>query len=113
MTSSTSAELRATQVDLAGLMRVLGENLYSTPMVALRELVQNAHDACVRRQVEAPEGAPPPSIRVRVDAGAGHLTVEDNGAGLTREEILAYLATVGAGYTRILRGVTASEDLIG
>ena len=41
-----------TQVDLSGLMRVLGNNLYSTPHVALRELVQNAHDSCVRRQLE-------------------------------------------------------------
>ena len=37
----------------------------------------------------------------------------DNGAGLTREEIIRYLATAGAGYTRKLRqveGETTGDD---
>ena len=52
-----SAQLHKTRVDLAGLMRVLGEHLYSTPTVALRELVQNAHDSCERRRIEDPSAA--------------------------------------------------------
>lgn len=105
-------EVRTTQVDLSGLMTVLGEHLYSTPVVAVRELVQNAHDSCVRRRIEtgAHEGA---RIVVRGDATAGTLSVEDTGAGLTRDEIVAYLATVGAGYTRKLREQTQSDELIG
>lgn len=105
-------EVRTTQVDLSGLMTVLGEHLYSTPVVAVRELVQNAHDSCVRRRLEAGEhqGA---RIVVRGDATAGTLSVEDTGAGLTRDEIVAYLATVGAGYTRKLREQTQSDELIG
>jgi len=105
-------EVRTTQVDLTGLMTVLGEHLYSTPVVAVRELVQNAHDSCVRRRIEAGEheGA---RITVRGDASTGTLSVEDTGAGLTHDEIVAYLATVGAGYTRKLREQTQSDDLIG
>ncbi len=48
-------QLRTTGVDLGGLMTVLGRHLYSTPIVALRELVQNAHDSIVRRRLEQPE----------------------------------------------------------
>ena len=105
-----AAELRTTRVDLSGLLAVLGEHLYSTPAVALRELVQNAHDSCVRREIEDPN-APPGRIVVR--AGAKTLAIEDNGAGLTRREIHDYLATVGAGATRALRAQTSRDDLIG
>ena len=46
--------IHATQVDLGGLMTVLGAHLYSTPAVAVRELVQNAHDSITRRRIEDP-----------------------------------------------------------
>ncbi|MEV0645257.1 ATP-binding protein [Phytomonospora sp. NPDC050363] len=105
-------ELRQTEVDLGGLVSVLAAHLYSTPLVALRELVQNAHDSITRRRLEDPEAASGRVI-VRGDAAAGTVSVRDEGAGLTEEEIHAYLATVGTGYTRLLRDVTGSEDLIG
>ena len=107
----TEGELRTVQVDFGGLMEVMGKNLYSTPMVAVRELVQNAHDSCTRRRLEADEAEYTPRITVR---GLGAvLEIEDNGAGLTRQEIFDYLATIGAGYTRKLRAAHASEGLIG
>ncbi|WAS93639.1 ATP-binding protein [Nannocystis punicea] len=108
----TTPEILATQVDLFGLMTVLGEHLYSTPFVALRELVQNAHDSCVRRRLEDPAGFTP-EIRVVCDPAAGTLAVSDTGAGLTRDEIVRYLATIGAGYTRKLREQHGTDDLIG
>ncbi|MEM9490584.1 MAG: ATP-binding protein, partial [Myxococcota bacterium] len=101
-----------TKVDLSGLMAVLGEHLYSTPTVALRELVQNAHDSCHRRLLESAVSFEP-HIEVRGDSTRRTLSIEDNGAGLTREEIEKYLATVGSGYTRTLRDSGNGEDLIG
>lgn len=98
------AELLPTQVDLGGLMEVLGQHLYSTPLVAVRELVQNAHDSCLRRRVE--DDVPPAPV-IRVQPEPGVLSIIDNGAGLTREEILRYLATAGSGYTRRLREAEA------
>jgi molecular chaperone HtpG len=108
----STPEILPTQVDLFGLMTVLGEHLYSTPFVALRELVQNAHDSCVRRRIEQ-NAEFTPEIRVTADPALGTLEVADTGAGLTRDEIVRYLATVGAGYTRKLREQHASDDLIG
>ncbi len=108
----STPELHKTEVDLDGLMRVLGQHLYSTPNVVVRELVQNAHDSCVRRAHEQPQGAPRPKITVRSDPEQGWLHVEDNGAGLTREEIQTYLATVGRGRTRELRE-DGADGLIG
>jgi molecular chaperone HtpG len=110
---SEPVELLRTQVDLSGLLRVLGNNLYSTPHVALRELVQNAHDSCVRRQIED-AAAFEPAIVVTPDPAKRTLTILDTGAGLTREEIVKYLATVGAGYTGKLRAEgRGGEALIG
>ncbi|MGF1429305.1 ATP-binding protein [Kitasatospora sp. LaBMicrA B282] len=113
--SEGQENLRTTEVDLGGLVSVLATHLYSTPLVALRELVQNAHDSHTRRRLEDPDGATAldPRIRVRADAARRTLAIEDTGAGLTEPEIHAYLATVGTGYTRLLREVTGNEELIG
>lgn len=107
-----TAEFRSTEVDLSGLMRVLGEALYSTPHVAIRELVQNGHDSLERRRIEnrLPDA---PLIRLSTDSEQGRLSIEDNGAGLTDVEIHKYLATVGSGYTRTLRDQGESSSLIG
>lgn len=112
MTNSLSM-VRTAGVDLGGLMTVLGRHLYSTPMVALRELVQNAHDSIVRRRLEDPVPLAAPRILVEGDLAAGVVRVIDTGAGLTDEEVHAYLATVGVGYTRKLREETDSDELIG
>ncbi len=106
-------ELRTTEVDLGGLVNVLATHLYSTPLVALRELVQNAHDSHTRRLLEDPDGDHRPQIRVRADAARRTVSIEDTGAGLTEPEIHSYLATVGTGYTRMLRELTGNQELIG
>lgn len=103
-----ASEIRRAGVDLNGLMTVLGKHLYSTPVVALRELVQNAHDSLVRRRLEQPGWVEPGRIEVHGDAGNGIVRIIDTGAGLTQQEIHDYLATVGVGYTRGLR--QAGED---
>ncbi len=107
-------EVHATQVDLGGLMTVLGAHLYSTPTVAVRELAQNAHDSIVRRRIED-DGFSPDAGRIDIvaDPRAGTLTVRDDGAGMTREEIGMFLSTVGVGYTRMLREGSQNDDLIG
>ena len=50
-----TTSIERTRVDLSGLLEVLGQNLYSTPTVAIRELVQNAHDSVFRRRLESSE----------------------------------------------------------
>lgn len=103
-------ELHSIQVDFSGLMEVLGKNLYSTPVVAVRELVQNAHDSCIRRRLELD---PEHVGEIRLKTKPGILIIEDEGSGLTHDEILQYLSTIGVGYTRELRASHPSEDLIG
>jgi molecular chaperone HtpG len=94
------------QIHLPGLLRVLAENLYSSKKVAVRELIQNAHDSCVRRSVEHKGSSFSPRIDVMVDPDAKTITIQDNGSGLTEEEVGEYLSTIGRSYTRQL-----GEDL--
>ncbi|OZG73105.1 hypothetical protein BTA51_11450 [Hahella sp. CCB-MM4] len=106
------SELHQTQVDLDGLLDVLGKNLYSTPFVAVRELIQNAHDACIRRKLEA-DDIQDFRIRISTDSNTKTLIIEDNGSGLTYEEVKSYLATIGAGYTRLLRQRSNTDEMVG
>ncbi len=94
-------------------MSVLSKHLYSTPMVAIRELVQNAHDSIVRRRLEQPAWLGPGRIELIPDRARRSIRIMDSGAGLTEHEIHAYLATVGVGYTRSLREKNDDSTLIG
>jgi molecular chaperone HtpG len=98
------SELRQVGVELSSLVKLLGDNLYSSPDVFLRELVQNAHDAITRRQIEARFTAQG-EIVVSVERKGKMpvIVIEDNGSGLTVEEIHRDLATIGRGITRELR----------
>ena len=91
------------KLHLPGLLKVLAEHLYSNKQVAVRELIQNAHDGCRRRQAEAGEADYSPRIDINIDGPRRVLSISDNGYGLTRTEIEDYLATIGRSYTRELR----------
>lgn len=96
---------------LPGLVKILAENLYSDSRVGLRELIQNAHDSISRRQIEQVAWQDEPSIRIRIDKSQHIIEINDNGSGLTHDETVTYLATIGRGYTRELRERLAFEDI--
>ncbi len=87
------------QIHLPGLLKVLAENLYSTKKVAIRELLQNAHDSCVRRTVEGSEKGYKPRVTVAINRDKRTLSIQDNGSGLTAEDVTTYLSTIGRSYT--------------
>ncbi len=96
------------QVDLAGIISVLSEHLYSTPTVAFRELLQNSVDAISARRIGEPEHAGAILIELVEDGGSPTLVVEDNGVGLTEEEVHLFLATIGSSSKR--GGAKAATD---
>lgn len=91
---------RQFQLNLPGLLKVLAEHLYTTRKVAIRELLQNAHDSIVRREVEEQSAFYRPRIDIRTDPSALTITIQDNGAGMSDEDIVNYLTTIGSSYTR-------------
>jgi molecular chaperone HtpG len=107
------------ELHLPGLLKVLAEHLYTSKKVGVRELIQNAHDSCIRRKIEAGERRYRPRIGIGLDETRRVVTISDNGNGLTAEEIGTYLATIGRGYTRELReklaftSPTEAAELIG
>ena len=106
------SEFHKTKANIVGLIEILGKHLYSTPTVAIRELIQNAYDSCIRRQIESQEPFEP-KINIKTNSAEGVLIIEDNGAGLTKEEIINFVATIGSGYTRSLRVNSNNNELIG
>lgn len=87
---------RPFDVDLAGLLRVFGGHLYSTPEVFVRELIQNALDA----HTMLPAASDRPQIWVEIDEQAGSLCFEDAGIGLDREGLREQLSRIGSSSKR-------------
>lgn len=100
------------QVDLEGLIRLLSKNLYSSDAVFLRELIQNARDAWKARYLQNPDNCPVPLIDIRLWHYPEDtiLEIQDNGIGLTEEEVHQFLATIGSSSKRDAVG---SRDFIG
>src|SRR5437762_698779 len=85
-------------INLPGVVKTLGESLYSDPSVSVRELLQNANDACIVRQADDPS-APPSEVHIRFDPWRRILVVEDNGAGMTEDEVKEFLTVIGSSKT--------------
>jgi len=89
------------QVDIAGVIDIMGTSLYSRADTPIRELLQNAHDAITRRkQAELDfQGR----IDVQQNKDTGTITFSDNGIGLTPDEAEKYLGTLGMGITGLIK----------
>jgi molecular chaperone HtpG len=102
----TRSESRPFEADVAKLLQLMVHSVYSEKSVFLRELISNAADACERLRYEAiAEPAllgddPKPRIRLMVDADKRQLTVEDNGIGMSRDEMVEALGTIARSGTK-------------
>lgn len=83
------------QVNLGGMIDILSNHLYSSPKVYLRELLQNAVDAITARQKIEPGATGSIKIEVTGTDSQATLTIEDNGIGLTEDNIHEFLAVIG------------------
>nr|VFK58768.1 MAG: molecular chaperone HtpG [Candidatus Kentron sp. TUN] len=96
-------------INLPGLLRMLGENIYAEPDVAIREMIQNAHDTCIIRGARDSHFRNP-EIHISFDKNRQTITILDNGAGMTEEELHRNLATIGESFTRIQREEFKNKD---
>ncbi|WP_341734480.1 ATP-binding protein [Microcoleus sp. EPA2] len=98
--------------DFDGLIQLLAKNLYSQKHVFIRELIQNSHDAIVRRRaIDGDTYSGKISIEARPDDLK--FIVRDTGIGMSQEDLIEYLSTVGKGATRVARQEQQTEGLIG
>ena len=76
---------------------LVGQSLYSNPDVAMRELLQNAEDACYLQSIV--DSSYTPEIIVRFSERENWVEISDNGLGMGREVFDDSFATVGASKT--------------
>ena len=106
MTDTKTTQTRAFEADVSRLLHMMVHSVYSDRDVFLRELISNAADACEKLRFEAigrPEllgDDPKPRITIAADTDNRQLAVEDNGIGMTRDEMAEALGTIARSGTR-------------
>ncbi|MDE0856495.1 MAG: molecular chaperone HtpG, partial [Nevskia sp.] len=110
-----TTETREFQAETRQVLRLVIHSLYSHKEIFLRELISNASDACEKLRFEAlarPELLGGETLRIELipDAGAGTLTVKDNGVGMNRDEVIENLGTIARSGTRkFLEALSGNE----
>lgn len=105
-TQTQTPETRAFEADVARLLHMMVHSVYSDRDVFLRELISNAADACEKLRYEAIAAPallgddPKPAITLVADGEARRLTVEDNGIGMSRDDLVEALGTIARSGTR-------------
>jgi len=104
------------QAEVVQILDLVVHSLYSNKDIFLRELISNASDAIDRLRLEMlsrsenPTDEGPLQIRVSFDAGAGTITVADNGIGMSRQEVIEHIGTIAKSGTReFLRSLTGDQ----
>ena len=89
-------DLKFTVDSTAALQLFMGNRLYADKRVYLRELIQNAVDACnLRRLVE---GDYTPRIEISFNDDISVITIRDNGIGMSRQWIEKYFLKIGISF---------------
>ncbi|HVO96020.1 MAG TPA: molecular chaperone HtpG [Terriglobales bacterium] len=102
----TQQESRTFEADVAKLLHMMVHSVYSDKDVFLRELISNAADACERLRYEAIANPgllgddPTPRITLTIDADQRRFIVEDNGIGMSRDEMVKALGTIAHSGTK-------------
>ena len=89
-------DLKYTVDTSAALQLFMGNRLYSDKRVFLRELIQNAVDACSMRKLAGKTYLPAISIAFNEDIS--RITVRDNGIGMDRQWLEKYFLSIGISF---------------
>jgi molecular chaperone HtpG len=83
---------------------LMGEKIYGSKTLGLRELIQNSIDSCRLRQEteeikqEFGEEAYQPKIKVKLDKEKNQAIIKDNGTGMSMEIIKKHFLNIGVSY---------------
>src|SRR3954469_16622838 len=102
---TTTPERHEFQTEVRQLLHLMIHSLYSHKDIFLRELISNASDALDKLRFEAlsrPELTPDGEMEIRLEADKDGrtLSVQDNGIGMSRDEIVQNIGTIARSGTR-------------
>ncbi|MDF1762663.1 MAG: molecular chaperone HtpG, partial [Oleibacter sp.] len=98
--TTASKETLGFKTEVKQLLHLMIHSLYSNKEIFLRELVSNASDACDKLHFEALqnadlyEGDGDLKLNIRFDKEANTVTIEDNGIGMNRDDVINHLGTI-------------------
>ncbi len=98
--TAASKETLGFKTEVKQLLHLMIHSLYSNKEIFLRELISNASDACDKLRFEALqndglfEGDSELAVHIDFDKDAGTLTIEDNGIGMNRDDVINHLGTI-------------------
>ncbi|HIF9528018.1 TPA: molecular chaperone HtpG [Photobacterium damselae] len=99
-------ETRGFQSEVKQLLHLMIHSLYSNKEIFLRELISNASDAADKLRFRALsdgslyENDAELAVKISVNQDAGTLTINDNGIGMTREDVIEHLGTIAKSGTK-------------
>ncbi|WP_151669245.1 molecular chaperone HtpG [Nitrincola schmidtii] len=117
MSTETQKETLGFQTEVKQLLHLMVHSLYSNKEIFLRELISNASDAAEKLRFEALEksdlyeGDSDLKIRISFDKEAKTVSIEDNGIGMSREEVIDHLGTIAkSGTASFLNNLTGDKS---
>jgi len=101
MSDTTQGNIREFEykAEMKQLLNLIVHSLYTHPEIFLRELISNASDALSKARFsqltgQADQGDGELKISITVDKESRSFVIEDNGIGMSEEELIANLGTV-------------------
>ncbi|SIS56487.1 molecular chaperone HtpG [Neptunomonas antarctica] len=116
MSTETQKETLGFQTEVKQLLNLMIHSLYSNKEIFLRELISNASDAAEKLRFKALsngelyENDGDLKITVSFDAEAKTVTIEDNGLGMNRSEVIEHLGTIAKSGTASFLGQLTGDQ---
>ncbi len=116
MTVEAHKETLGFQTEIKQLLDLMIHSLYSNKEIFLRELISNASDAADKLRFEALsddalyESETDLKIWIRFDPQARIITIEDNGIGMSREEVIENIGIIAkSGTQQFFKSLTGDQ----
>lgn len=117
MTNKAQAETLSFNAEVSKVLHLMIHSLYTNKDIFVRELVSNASDACDKLRYQAQSDAallkddPELKIRISCDTKYRTLTIQDNGIGMNRDELVANLGTIArSGTQEFMKNLSDGKD---